>query len=391
MFEWFRKRNPAQREIVDDQGKDHHSTTRIRTIAEAYKSVEVVNRGINLIVDSSSEINTDVKERVNTLGVVKEPIRAKKLETLINFKPNPHQDISSFRRNIYMDLIAEGNAFLFFDGAWLYNIPACKMVIIADDTTFISHYEYGEIKFQPNEIIHIKENAVDTIYRGISRVLSALDSINSLVALVDYQTNFLDNGTVSSLVLSNVNPQSQRMKDKIRSEWSRNYSIKRGAKRPIILDGDWKLNPLGASTIQELDFENSVVTLETRILEALGVPPVLIFSGNNANINPNILLFYRMTVLPLVGRVNFALERYFGYNLKAIEADIAALRPDLNEVANYWSTLVSIGIVSRNEAREALRFAEDDGPRSDELVIPANIAGSATSSAEGGRPLGEEN
>ena len=213
---------------------------------------------------------------------------------------------------------------------------------------------------------------------------------NSLSSLVEYQTNFLNNGTIPSLVLTTPNPLSDRVKTRVREEWRLNYSVKRGGKRPIILDGDWAINQLGASTIKEIDFEVSVKVLESRILEALGVPPILLNSGNNANVNPNILLFYRMTVLPLVNKVNFAFERFFGYNLKAIEADIAALRPDLNATANYWSTLVSMGIISRNEAREALRFEKDNGERSDELVIPANIAGSAEDSTTGGRPSGDE-
>ena len=46
------KLNPAQEDIHFDQGQVVASNTPILTIQTAYKEVEVVNRGVNLIVDS---------------------------------------------------------------------------------------------------------------------------------------------------------------------------------------------------------------------------------------------------------------------------------------------------------------------------------------------------
>jgi len=49
--------------------------------------------------------------------------------------------------------------------------------------------------------------------------------------------------------------------------------------------------------------------------------------------------------------------------------------------------LVNTGIISPNEARDALGFASVEGY--DDLRVPANIAGSAANPDEGGRPVEE--
>lgn len=113
-------------------------------------------------------------------------------------------------------------------------------------------------------------------------------------------------------------------------------------------------------------------------------------SGNNANLRPNMRMYYLETILPIVRKMNFALERYFGFALSEDITDIPALQPELRDQSQYYSALVNTGIISPNEARDALGFASVEGY--DDLRVPANIAGSAANPDEGGRPVegGEE-
>lgn len=393
MFEkWFKKKeNPAQATIVRQEGESHYSNIRIDKISSAYDKLEVVNRGVNLLVDTAADINIDVKERLHGLAIASADIRPAKIDTLLNYKPNPYQDINSFKRNILLDLVLEGNAFLYFDGQYLYNLPADKVEIVADKITYIKKYVYVDTDFLPNEIIHIKDNSATSIYRGSSRLQSALDTINALSSLIQYQQKFLDNGTIPGIVLTSENPLSDKVKERVKRQWRTQYSVKDNARSPILLDAGWKLNFLGASTIKELDFEASVETLENKILEALGVPQILLRSGNNANVSPNIRMFYHTTVIPLLNKVVYALERYFGYDLKIIEAEILPMRPDLREEGAYWTSMVNAGILTRNEAREQLRYEKLTDDIADRLILPANIAGSAQDASVGGRPPNAEN
>jgi phage portal protein BeeE len=88
--------------------------------------------------------------------------------------------------------------------------------------------------------------------------------------------------------------------------------------------------------------------------------------------------------MPIVTKYVSALERYFGYDVQAITSSVSALQPELKDVAAYHSTLVNAGIISPNEAREELRYTPKPG--SDDLRIPANIAGSASNPSVGGAP-----
>ena len=118
--------------------------------------------------------------------------------------------------------------------------------------------------------------------------------------------------------------------------------------------------------------------------------PILLDSGNNANIRPNIQLFYEATVLPIVAKLISSYERFFAYDMEPDVAKVRALRPELREAAQYYQGLVNTGIMTINEARAELRLELSDEEHADELRIPQNIAGSATNPSEGGRPSGDE-
>ena len=170
----------------------------------------------------------------------------------------------------------------------------------------------------------------------------------------------------------------------------RDYEPAKNGKRPMILDADLKPHPLSAANFKELDFENSITKIEGRILKALGVPVVLVDGGNNANIRPNLQLFYETTVLPMAVKHVSAYEAFFGYDLEPDIVNVRALRPELRDSSAYFQGLVNTGIMTINEAREELRLPKSTEEHADLLRIPQNIAGSAENPAEGGRPEDED-
>ena len=95
-------------------------------------------------------------------------------------------------------------------------------------------------------------------------------------------------------------------------------------------------------------------------------------------------MYYLETILPIVKKIHYGFERYFGFELKEDTADVPALQPEMRDQAQYYSALVNTGIISPNEARDHLGFDPVEGY--DELRVPANIAGSAANPDEGGRP-----
>jgi HK97 family phage portal protein len=377
------KLNPAQPEIG---GKTESSKENTFKYTQAYETIEIVNRGCNMIIDDAAEIPTSVGKEVPGQSVVK-GTKAKSLFRLLNHEPNPFMDINTFRRHLVTDFLIDGNIFIYYDGAHLYHLPAPKMTIVGSRVNYIEKFEYsGGPTFKPHEIIHIKENSFDSIYRGVSRLKPALRTMTLMSSMRDFQDNFFKNGAVPGLVISSPNTLSMKIKERLLSSWMEKYNPTAGGRRPLILDGDLKVDSLSKVNFKDLDFQQSIEDNEKIILKALGVPPVLLDSGNNANLRPNMRMYYLETVLPIVRKINFGLERFFGFKLNEDTTDIPGLQPELRDQSQYYTSLVNTGVITPNEAREALGFEEDDDPESDELRIPQNIAGSATNPDEGGAP-----
>jgi HK97 family phage portal protein len=381
--EYFQKANPAQLVIHQEAGTYQQTIGTTINYLASFQQLETVNRGVSMIVEGAASMDYDVKDSVGEAVVP--GMRKKQLQTLLNFRPNPYQSAQDFRQNIFTDLILEGNVFIYFDGAFLYHLPAAKVTIVTDEKTFIKGYKYaGFLDLKVGEVFSFKDVSNSSIYRGVSRLQSAIGSIRTLVSMQELQENFFNNGAMFGTVFTTDNTLSQVAKDKTIANWMQKYNPKQGGRRPVILDSGLKPFPVAQTSFQEMDFDSAMKTHSSRVLQALGVPPILLDGGNNANISPNLRLFYLETVLPITRKFSSALERYFGYDIEAITSTVSALQPELKDIAAYHATLVNGGIITPNEARQELRY--DKKADGDELRVPANIAGSAANPSIGGRP-----
>ena len=205
-----------------------------------------------------------------------------------------------------------------------------------------------------------------------------------LSSMRKFQDNFFKNGAIPGLVLKSPNTLSEKIKERMLQAWVARYNPQSGGRRPLFLDGGLEVEDLTEINFKELDFQEGIASNEKIILKALGVPPILMDSGNNANLRPNHRLYYLETILPIINKIAYAFERYFGFKLDEDVTGIPALQPELRDQASYYATLVNTGIMTPNEAREALRLEQIEG--FDTPRVPANIAGSASNPEEGGRP-----
>lgn len=385
---WFtnlvEKFNPAQRTIAQAEGSSVGTTATIN-YRNAFDKLESVNRGVSMLVGACSSLDYDVKDKVSDGSV--SGFRQKNVVNILNYRPNPWQSVQDFRSGIFTDFLLEGNAFIYYDGAFIYHLPAGSVSIEPDEKTFIKGYKYnGLTDFKPNEVTYFKDTSGDSIYRGTSRLKAADRNIRILYKMQAFQENFFDNGAIPGLALATDNTLSPIAKEKTIANWMRSYNPTNGGKKPIIIDSGLKPVQLFTSNFKEMDFDISIASINVKILETIGVPPVLLDGGNQANISPNLRLFYLETVLPIVRKYVSAMEFLTGYNIEAITSTVSALQPDLKDIAAYNVSLVNGGILYPNEARAELRWPKDSDPSSDKLRVPANIAGSAVQPTTGGAP-----
>jgi len=389
------KENPAQPSIALSEGSLIESREIVNNYRVQYENLEVVNRAVNMLVDDIAEIPIAVGNKLPGIipggrpsvdnGAIVPVFRQKQVYSLLNLQPNPYQDINSFRRNLFVDYVIDGNIFVYFDGLYLYHLPANLVEIIPDKKNYIAGYTYdGLLNFKPWEIIHVKENSFYSIYRGVSRLRPAYRTMQLLSKMRRFQDNFFDNGAVPGLIIKSPSTLSDKVKERMLQAWQTRYRPDGGGRRPIILDGGLEIDTISNINFREMDFQSSVIALENIILKSIGVPPLLLDSGNNANIRPNHRLYYLETVMPILRKYMFAFERFFGFNLTEDVTNIPALQPELSDQARYYSTLVNGGILTPNEARTKLGKEPMEGL--DTIRVPANIAGSAVNPDVGGRP-----
>lgn len=377
------KLNPAQRYISSEGKIEVQSLTPTHTYQYCYENLEIVNRGVNMLVDDVCAIPFKVGESQKT---TKHGIKKKTLEKLLNVEANPYQDINSFRRALMMDFLLDGNMFIYHDGVHLYHVPAAKMTVVSDAKTFISGYKYdgGNVNYDASEIIHIKDNSYKSIFRGNSRLEPSVNNMNLIIKMVSFQDNFFTNGAVPGLVIETPDTLNERLKDRLVKEWTAKYRPGTGGKRPLILDGGMKISKLAEVNFKDLDFHQAIGDKEDMVLKSLGIPPLLLDSGNNANIRPNHRLYYLETIIPIINKITAAYQHFFGFEVYEDTTYIEALRPELVDQASYLNNLVNGGIISPNEARFDLGREPKEGH--EDLRIPANIAGSAVDPSQGGRP-----
>lgn len=353
-----------------------------------------------MLVDSCAGIDYDVKEALSPEVSYGFGMRQKTLRNRLNVRPNPYMDISTFRRLLFLDLFMEGYAAIYYDASSysLYHMAASQLTVVLDDKKYINHFTYGgdSRQYRPDEIIFIKDNAYWTSSissTGFSRVSSALETIKKLNKVRKFKENFYDNGAVLGLIIETESLLSKKRKMQYEEDVAINHNPRTGKSNVLVLDGGFKAKSVANTNFKDLGVIEEISEYKESISTALGVPPVLFSSGNNANIKPNVELFYNMTVMPTVKKVEKALEFFFNYDIKVDTSDVAALAPDRDAQSKWITSLVNNGLITGDEGREELRRPPIGTPDMTNIRIPQNIAGSGTgvTGQEGGKPVEGEN
>ncbi|QJA18047.1 portal (connector) protein [Salmonella phage vB_Sen_H9] len=389
------KLNPGQRIIRDMEPVSHRTNRKPFTTGQAYSKIEILNRTANMVIDSAAECSYTVGDKYNIVTYAN-GIKTKTLDTLLNVRPNPFMDISTFRRLVVTDLLFEGCAYIYWDGTSLYHVPAALMQVEADANKFIKKFIFNnQINYRVDEIIFIKDNSyvcgTNSQISGQSRVATVIDSLEKRSKMLNFKEKFLDNGTVIGLILETDEILNKKLRERKQEELQLDYNPSTGQSSVLILDGGMKAKPYSQiSSFKDLDFKEDIEGFNKSICLAFGVPQVLLDGGNNANIRPNIELFYYMTIIPMLNKLTSSLTFFFGYKITPNTKEVAALTPDKEAEAKHLTSLVNNGIMTGNEARLELNLEPLDDEQMDRIRIPANVAGSATgvSGQEGGRPQG---
>lgn len=149
--------------------------------------------------------------------------------------------------------------------------------------------------------------------------------------------------------------------ERLKEELEEGYTGASGAGRPLLLEGglDWKA--MGYSP-QDMDFIEAKNGAARDIALAFGVPPMLLgIPGDNtyANYAEANRAFYRLTVLPLIGRAAKAfsgwLGPHFGDDLR-LDHDIDRIDGLSSERESLWRRISDAPFLTDEEKRDAVGY-----------------------------------
>jgi HK97 family phage portal protein len=260
--------------------------------------------------------------------------------------PNPFQSRYDFIENIGVSLELTGNAFVEkaemenrLPGE-LYVLDPAAMTVIPDRKKKIAGYiltaNGKQIKYAPDEIIHIKYPHPTNVFYGLSPLTAAKIAIDIDQGALEWNHNFMNRGGWPAGAIETPNEvgkdEYRRLKNEIKAYVQ---GGKRTAGRIMLLTGGMKYSKI-AVTPKDMDWLSARRFSRDEILSIFGVPFAIagLFSteqttARSAGVREQIRTFYQSNIYPkldgkILGAFNRDLVPAFNANLK--------LRPDLQRV-----------------------------------------------------------
>ncbi len=295
-------------------------------------------------------------------------------------RPNAAQDQSALLEAVYGQLALTGDAYVEAAGmdsstgapSFLYALRSDRMRVVPGSDGWPIGYEYAvgakkhrfDVRGDLPPVLHLKSFHPQDDHYGLSPLQAAGAAIDVHGSASRWSKALLDNAARPSGAIvykggdaGGTLPTDQY--DRLVDELENNHQGARNAGRPMLLEGglDWK--PMGFSP-SDMEFHKTKETAAREIALAFGVPPMMLgLPGDNtySNYQEANRAFYRLTILPLVGKVAAGLSGW----LDAWFAQGLSLKPDLDNIPALsvereaqWKRVASADFLSEAEKRALL-------------------------------------
>lgn len=343
----------------------------------------VVYRSVRLIAENAAAIPLILYDGAEEIGA--HPI----LDLLR--RPSGAQDGPALTETLCGHLLLSGNAYLealSVDGRprALFALRPDRVRVVEGADGWPEAYEYragsrlrriaaeneradGSAEDRPGQLLHIRLFHPLADAQGFAPLSAAQGALDLHNAAARWNKALLDNSARPSGALvyqpgdaGNLSPDQF---DRLKAELESGYTGAARAGRPMLLEGglDWKA--MGLSP-KDMDFIEAKNQAARDIALAFGVPPMLLgIPGDNtfANYAEANRAFYRLTVLPLLGRLAASVGDWLAGHHGAPDLRLA-FDPDRIEGLSaereaLWARIGNADFLDEDEKREAVGY----GPR----------------------------
>jgi len=294
-------------------------------------------------------------------------------------RPNGTQGRADLLESFYGQMLLSGDGYFEAAGAALdggpeelYVLRSDRMRVIPGADGWPVAYEYAvgakkhrfDMAADMPPVCHVKAFHPQDDHYGLSPMQAAASALDVHTAASMWSKALLDNAARPSgaIVYKGLDGQGtlgsdqyNRLVDEIES----NHQGARNAGRPMLLEGglDWK--PMGFSP-SDMEFQKTKDSAAREVALAFGVPPMLLgLPGDNtySNYQEANRAFYRLTVLPLVGKVADAMSAWLSVHFGAdltLAADLDGVPALAHEREAQWKRVAAASFLSDAEKRVML-------------------------------------
>lgn len=225
---------------------------------------------------------------------------------------------------------------------------------------------------KPNDVIHLYKNSQSNGVKGRSLVSYSNNILNLAKATNKAASNYYGSGCALTGALT-IKGSRRDSKEKARQAFADVHS---GANSSglVILDDDMDYKPLSNNANESQMLETRLFNV-SEIARFFNISPVLLgdlSKSSYSTIEASQIEFVTHTLMPYISMIECEFNRKLiapnedGFTINLDETYL--LKGDKQSTAQYYSTLVEKGIMSRNEVRLALGLQEREGL--DDIIIP---------------------
>jgi HK97 family phage portal protein len=293
-------------------------------------------------------------------------------------RPNAGQTGRDLLEGLFAYLMVAGNAYaelVLLDERprELFALRPDRMMVVPSQAGWPEAYEYSvggqSVRLAREQVLHVKMFNPGDDHYGLAPLEAAARSIDTHNAASAWNKAMLDNAARPSGALvfaAGDGMLTAQQFERLKTELENTYQGAANAGRPMILEGglDWK--EMGFSP-KDMEFIEAKNIAAREIALAFGVPPMLLgIPGDNtyANFAEANRVFWRQTVVPLVGRVADGLAQL----LQPYESGVLSLVPDLDQVEALaadrdalWKRLNDATFLTADEKRAAVGYGGHGG------------------------------
>lgn len=300
--------------------------------------------------------------------------------------PNPGQSGAALFESFFGHLLLSGDGYFEAAGIGaaggpreLYVLRSDRMRVVPGDNGWPVAYEYragaGKHVFDMRQdrvpVLHVKAFHPQDDHYGLSPLQAAATAIDVHNSAAAWSKALLDNaarpsGAIVYKGVDGLGQLGQDQYDRLVDELEANHQGARNAGRPMLLEGglDWK--PMGFSP-SDMEFHRTKEAAARDVALAFGVPPMLLgLPGDNtyANYQEAHRAFYRLTILPLVGKVLAALSAWLAGHYGAavqLKVDFDNVPALADEREALWRRISTADFLSDGEKRALLGLPRVQG------------------------------